>query len=172
MLHPLKSELNWPLGDKVPLDMTEGRSPGLRWQLPWFLLDGLLAGDRDAGGGGVGVAGGGAGAGGGGGGGGGGGLEANPRARAARAALQAKISEGVAAHMLQASPHLLLLSPAWYREQLKPLLAEWAVFWLRPRLQARGGLSDAQIRDYALRRAPPPEAVMARLSDGQVRGQG
>ena len=89
-----------------------------------------------------------------------------------RAALQAKISEGVAAHMLQASPHLLLLSPAWYREELKPLLAEWAVFWLRPWLQARGGLSDAQIRDYALRRAPPPEAVMARLSDGQVRGQG
>ena len=146
VLHPLKSELNWPLGDKVPLDMTEGRSPGLRWQLPWFLLDGLLGSD----------------------GGSGGGLEANPMARAARAALKAKVAEGVAAHMLQASPHLLLLSPAWYREQLKPLLAEWSVFWLRPRLQARGGLSDAQIRAYALARAPPPDAIMARLSDGQV----
>ena len=159
VLHPLKSELNWPLGDKVPLDMTEGRSPGLRWQLPWFLLDGLLGSDGSGGGGG---------GGGGRGGGGGGGLETNPMARAARAALKAKIAEGVAAHMLQASPHLLLLSPAWYREQLKPLLAEWAVFWLRPRLQARGGLSDAQIRAYALARAPPPDAIMARLSDGQV----
>ena len=147
VLHPLKSELNWPLGDKVPLDMTEGRSPGLRWQLPWFLLDGLLGSD----------------------GGSGGGLEANPMARAARAALKAKVAEGVAAHMLQASPHLLLLSPAWYREQLKPLLAEWSVFWLRPRLQARGGLSDVQIRAYALARTPPPVAIMSRLSDGQVK---
>ena len=154
VLHPLKSELNWPLGDKVPLDMTEGRSPGLRWQLPWFLLDGLLGSDGSGGGGSDG--------------GGGGGLEANPMARAARAALKAKVAEGVAAHMLQASPHLLLLSPTWYWEQLKPLLAEWSVFWLRPRLQARGGLSDTQIRAYALARAPPPDAIMARLSDGQV----
>ena len=73
---------------------------------------------------------------------------------------------------LRVVPQVFPLTLTRYREQLKPLLAEWAVFWLRPRLQARGGLSDAQIRDYALRRAPPPEAVMARLSDGQVRGQG
>ena len=42
VLHPLRSELNWPLGDLKPLDVTEGSQPGLRWLLPWFLLDGLL----------------------------------------------------------------------------------------------------------------------------------
>ena len=64
VLHPLKSELNWPLGDKAPLDLALGAtaddrdshanriasaaaaaSPlavatrGLRWRLPYFLID-------------------------------------------------------------------------------------------------------------------------------------
>lgn len=43
ILHPLKSELNWPLGDKTPLDLTMNRSgPGLRWQIPFVLLDAVL----------------------------------------------------------------------------------------------------------------------------------
>lgn len=35
ILHPLKSELNWPLGAKVPLDLTSmnGVTHGLRWQV-------------------------------------------------------------------------------------------------------------------------------------------
>eukprot|EP00662_Eupelagonemidae_sp_cell21_P000316 gene316-biopygen71948 len=46
LLHPLKSELNWPLGFKEKLDLTtepvEGRTKeetGLRYQLPWILID-------------------------------------------------------------------------------------------------------------------------------------
>ena len=41
ILHPLKSELNWPLGAKVPLDLTSmnGVTHGLRWQIPYVLLD-------------------------------------------------------------------------------------------------------------------------------------
>jgi hypothetical protein len=47
ILHPLKSELNWPLGRKRPLDMTRGRpgsklGDGLRWQIPFHLLDALF----------------------------------------------------------------------------------------------------------------------------------
>ena len=43
LLHPLKSELNWPLGDKMPLDLTKDKlSPGLRWQLPFHCLDALF----------------------------------------------------------------------------------------------------------------------------------
>jgi hypothetical protein len=38
VLHPLKSELNWPLGDRHPLDFAP-----TRWELPWVLLDALLA---------------------------------------------------------------------------------------------------------------------------------
>ena len=41
ILHPLKSELNWPLGGKDPLDFTRARSGnGLRWSIPSHLLDG------------------------------------------------------------------------------------------------------------------------------------
>jgi len=43
LLHPLKSELNWPLGKKEPLDFTRGEvAKGLRWQIPFFLLDGIM----------------------------------------------------------------------------------------------------------------------------------
>ena len=31
LLHPLKSELNWPVGEKAPLDVTTGVVPGLRY---------------------------------------------------------------------------------------------------------------------------------------------
>ena len=38
VLHPLRSELNWPLGDKYPLDFAP-----TRWQLPMVLLEAVLA---------------------------------------------------------------------------------------------------------------------------------
>ena len=51
ILHPLKSELNWPLGDKEPLDLTMNRSqPGLRWQIPFVLMDAICPGRQDDGG--------------------------------------------------------------------------------------------------------------------------
>ncbi len=44
ILHPLKSELNWPLGQKEPLDFTRSRAGnGLRWNLPGHLLDAILS---------------------------------------------------------------------------------------------------------------------------------
>ena len=43
VLHPLKSELNWPLGGKVPLDFTTDKDlPGMRWLLPFHALDPFL----------------------------------------------------------------------------------------------------------------------------------
>ena len=39
VLHPLKSELNFPVGERVELDMT---SKGERWKFPNWLLDALL----------------------------------------------------------------------------------------------------------------------------------
>ena len=44
ILHPLKSELNWPLGAKEPLDFTRSRSGnGLRWGIPSHLLDAIFS---------------------------------------------------------------------------------------------------------------------------------
>ena len=37
VLHPLKSELNWPLGDRYPLDFAP-----IRWEMPWYLFEGIL----------------------------------------------------------------------------------------------------------------------------------
>ena len=37
VLHPLRSELNWPLGDRHALDFAP-----LRWELPAYLLDAVL----------------------------------------------------------------------------------------------------------------------------------
>ena len=45
ILHPLKSELNWPLGHKEPLDFTRSNQlgNGLRWKIPFYLLDAVLS---------------------------------------------------------------------------------------------------------------------------------
>ena len=40
ILHPLKSELNWPIGDKNPIDYTRSKKfgIGIRWDMQWHLL--------------------------------------------------------------------------------------------------------------------------------------
>lgn len=42
VLHPLRSELNWPLGSKAPLDFTVEAS-GLRWRIPHLLIDAVIS---------------------------------------------------------------------------------------------------------------------------------
>ena len=43
ILHPLRSELHWPLGRRVPLDFSKARAgDGLRWKLPFFILDAVF----------------------------------------------------------------------------------------------------------------------------------
>ena len=44
LLHPLKSELNWPIGDKLPIDFTRSKKfgIGLRWDAQWHLLDAIF----------------------------------------------------------------------------------------------------------------------------------
>ena len=40
VLHPLRSELNFPIGRKDALDLTQNKTKkGIRWELPFFLLD-------------------------------------------------------------------------------------------------------------------------------------
>lgn len=44
LLHPLKSELNWPLGIKEPLDFSRSQyGTGLRWHIPSHLLDAIFS---------------------------------------------------------------------------------------------------------------------------------
>ena len=41
ILHPMKSELNFPIGDKQELDFSPQR-----WQMPIHLLDGIFFAER------------------------------------------------------------------------------------------------------------------------------
>ena len=162
-LHPLKAELNWPLGDKLALDFTQGERQGLRWRIPFFLLDGIfyvVAGtpaERAAQGLPPAVL--------------TSGLDENPRARDVLAALRAAVRRGVAAQALQLTEGFAqLLSKPWYRTELAPLLADWLVILL---VQLRippppRGVSDAQMKAYLLRREVPSDGALDRLSDEKM----
>ena len=105
ILHPLKSELNFPIGDKLDLDF----SP-LRWNFAIHLLDAIFYGETKT----TSV-----------------GFEESELAKKTLARLLAKIDDGYKQRALQRSPHLVLLNVDYYHEELKPVLAEWCHHWLQ-----------------------------------------
>lgn len=115
LLHPLKSELNWPLGKKIPLDFTSSKlGPGLRYEVPFHLLDGLLWSLSDR----LVVP-----------------FHESREAMKLLAKVRAAVEKGLKAKVLQRTPHLALLSPPFYHREIRPLLASWAM--LLPREQNR-----------------------------------
>jgi hypothetical protein len=118
LLHPLRSELNFPLGVPHALDLSPQR-----WLLPIHLLSALVLADSqqpssavsapsktpEAGG-----------------------TQQQPGDLSQSAAgahilaqLRVRIQNGYANRRLQRNPHLVLLSPEFYRKELMPSLAEW-----------------------------------------------
>lgn len=113
LLHPLKSELHWPLGERVPLDFTQSKSgAGLRWRLPQWLL-GAVAGAWD------------------------GQLTVDTtdshEATQAIAQLKQAVKEGLEKCLMQRAPHPVLLDQAFYEERIRPALTRWALLWLADR---------------------------------------
>ena len=106
VLHPLKSELNFPIGEKFALD---GADQGERWSLPTHLIDAIFfvqsrrvtTFEQS-----------------------GGALDILNR-------LGTAIEDGYSVKALQRLPHVTLLNPEFYHSTLKPLLAEWAYLWLQ-----------------------------------------
>eukprot|EP00439_Symbiodinium_sp_Y106_P021975 s2940_g2.t1 len=147
LMHPLRSELHWPLGDQHKLDFTSTASGvrelsetpetlettsaepgqasgvsfassgavGARWQLGFHLLDGFFSCQAKAG---PAVA----------------SLQGVTSAQAVLARLKAAVERGLRRKALQRAPHLVLLSPDFYHKELRPILAEWALIWIRRRL--------------------------------------
>lgn len=119
ILHPLKSELNWPLGQKFPLDFTvsaNGLDDGLRWQVPWHILDALFYTDErrmtvD--------------------------LSDSKEALDLLQRIAAKIDEGASINYVQRTPHFVILSTKFYRKQLLPLLAQWTLLWASQHIAAK-----------------------------------
>eukprot|EP00929_Paragymnodinium_shiwhaense_P090478 TRINITY_DN50674_c0_g1_i1.p1 TRINITY_DN50674_c0_g1~~TRINITY_DN50674_c0_g1_i1.p1 ORF type:complete len:4578 (+),score=1022.66 TRINITY_DN50674_c0_g1_i1:184-13917(+) len=114
LLDPLKSELNWPVGVKNPIDLTlpgrgdsGGNQKGLRYRLPLHLLDAIFVLDG-----------------------------APPRsaykdrrdALSTIGRLKAAVDTGLRQHHLQAVPHLILVSQSFYFTDMLPLLVDW--LWL------------------------------------------
>jgi len=106
ILHPLKSELNFPKGEKFDLDVSE---QGERWGLPIHLFDAIFyaqSGRITS-------------------------FEARGAAFDIIRRLENVVKEGYANRSLQKLPHITLLNPAFYARRMKPILAEWAYLWLQ-----------------------------------------
>jgi len=128
ILHPLRSELNWPVGEKEALDFTRSTTGmGLRWQLPWHLMDAIfVAASDDA-------------------------TMTVPftdsrEARTVLAKLREAFKYGAKERLMQTTPHVVLLSRNFYRSHLRALLSQWMIVWLRA--QSLAGMSDEQMSKY------------------------
>ncbi|CAM9378411.1 unnamed protein product [Chrysoparadoxa australica] len=150
ILHPLKSELNWPLGKKRPLEFTRGRAgsalgDGLRWKIPLHLLDALFyySEGRLV----VDVA-----------------FRDSRRAKAVLDAIKVAVDEGCAARLMQQQPHLVILSRKYYHERLQPLLAQWVLMWLRQKRLR--GVGEDMVIEYLMKGAESSSAaVTGQLKD-------
>merc|ERR1740123_28164 len=132
LMDPRKSELNWPLGRQLPIDLTEARGAadsakeheGLRYKLPFHILDGLFAAMGEN----LVVP-----------------FQDSEQALRSLAALRAVIEKGRSACKLQTVPHLVVLSTSFYFEEMLPSLAEWSAFFLDRFVG--GCFTDAQVRE-------------------------
>lgn len=129
ILHPLKSELNWPLGVKEPLDFTTSRSGnGLRWGLPSHILDAIfsccgipIVAD----------------------------IADSKVAMAILQELEQVLEIGFKTLQIQKSPHLALVSKNFYDTKMKEILAKWLILWLRARKLPE--LNDDEILEFLLK---------------------
>ena len=150
LLHPLKSELNWPLGAKEALDLTiapkdspeneDGtkRWAGLRWQISFHLIDAVhycwtkktSIDYRD-----------------------------NAIADRALQGLYAAFEKGIQEKLIQATPHLVVLDHQYYSSTLKPLFAQWTLIWLSDK--GISGVSQAIILEYILKSGASTKETLA-----------
>jgi hypothetical protein len=128
VLHPLKSELNFPTGERELLGPADR---GQRWRFPAYLLDAIsecvaaidaeqrAVPERKS-------------------------AHDNPEFSRVLEELKTELKNGLQARKLSKSPHLILLAPDWYDLQLRRIIAKLARFWL---------LQQEEIRKIILRRA-------------------
>ena len=133
ILHPLKSELNFPIGAKLELDFAPHR-----WKLPIHLLDAVFyssTGKMSVG------------------------FQDSNRAHSILAALAKVIQLGYQQRALQRNPHIVLLNLEFYHAAMKPVLMDWLLLWLES--QHLSGLTEDQIRTYILQGSQGNEALTA-----------
>jgi hypothetical protein len=111
LLHPLKSELNWPIGYKDPIDFSRSKlGMGLRWDLFWHLLDAVFYATKQS----MSVE-----------------FKDSREAITLLQEISSVIQRGVAEKHMQHTPHLVLLNRHFYHHHLKTLMARWQLLYLR-----------------------------------------
>lgn len=111
LLHPLKSELNWPIGQKDPIDFSRGKlGIGLRWNMFWHLIDPIFYASTGK----MSVE-----------------FKDSREAISILENIKAIIQQGIAEKHFQYTPHLVLLNREFYHKNLKPLIARWQLLYLR-----------------------------------------
>lgn len=111
LLHPLKSELNWPIGYKDPIDYSRSKlGMGLRWDLFWHLIDAVFYASNGK----MSVE-----------------FKDSREAITLLQSIASVINRGVAEKHMQHTPHLVLLNRRFYHKELKPLIARWQLLYLR-----------------------------------------
>jgi hypothetical protein len=171
ILHPLKSELNWPLGVKDPLgivinlyiislsiiqiiltfliislyisiDFTRSKTGnGLRWQIASHLLDAIFSCC------GIPIV---------------ADIADSKLAKKILGDLDTSITLGFNTLQLQKSPHLALVSKNFYDMNLKKTLGEWLLIWLRARKLPC--LIDSEIMDFLLNGSHCKPEVAVKIS--------
>eukprot|EP01012_Entosiphon_sulcatum_P024255 TRINITY_DN29428_c0_g1_i1.p1 TRINITY_DN29428_c0_g1~~TRINITY_DN29428_c0_g1_i1.p1 ORF type:complete len:4234 (+),score=586.19 TRINITY_DN29428_c0_g1_i1:35-12736(+) len=128
LLSPLRSELNFPIGHKIAIDLA-----GHRWDLPIHLMDALFYRQRghtcseiDLG-------------------------SQLPGLLAPQdllAHLARTIDHGIEIHALQREPHPVLLDPNFYNEKLRHALAQWTLYWLRKHFSGVVAVTNEILLEY------------------------
>ena len=138
LLHPLHSELNFPLGSRMPLDPAP-----LRWHMVMHLYDVLtwaslgVMNDPTM-------------------------LERYAPARELAKEIQALLVEGVAKHVVAFKPHLKLLDQRYYDAHLAEPMAKWLILWLRlNNLDGFATVSDTALLAAVLRYEVPRQVESA-----------
>ena len=148
LLHPLKSELNWPLGRKEPLDLTQNKlGRGLRWELVWHLIDSLFYATTGT----MSVS-----------------FQESREANAILTKIKQVIEQGAAARVLQRTPHLILLNKSFYDGQLRPLLARWLLLWLNTKQMS--GITDEQCLSF-LMNGPRADEALTQMINNRLSGE-
>jgi Protein of unknown function (DUF3638)/Protein of unknown function (DUF3645) len=128
LLHPLKSELNWPIGQKDPIDFSRCRlGMGLRWDIQWHALDAIFYYSKRK----MSVA-----------------FKDSREAITILEQISAVIQQGIAAKHMQQTPHLVLLNKGYYHKELKPLIARWQLLYLRNKRLPT--VEDAHLLSYMI----------------------
>jgi hypothetical protein len=145
ILHPMKSELNFPIGSYPPpppslflfLGIIPHPSPTgerceldyspQRWQMPIHILDAIFYVESSR----LTV-----------------GFKQSSRAKEILESLRVVITNGYEIRALQRNPHIVLLNLEWYHSTLKPVIADWLYMWIET--QHLGTISEQLVKQYIL----------------------